>query len=68
MSARPPRVIVLTEDGSLYAVGNIDPFGRAAVMSRGLVGCVKSLMLNSPPPRLPGPSTNLMKSPTNTAA
>lgn len=22
----------------LYAVGNIDPFGRAAVMSRGLVG------------------------------
>lgn len=26
------------EDGSLHAVGNIDPFGRAAVMSRGLVG------------------------------
>lgn len=25
-------------DDSLYAVGNIDPFGRAAVMSRGLVG------------------------------
>ncbi|MDH6677655.1 nitrite reductase (NADH) small subunit [Rhodococcus sp. LBL1] len=25
-------------DGSLRAVGNIDPFGRAAVMSRGLVG------------------------------
>ncbi|TQM30957.1 nitrite reductase small subunit NirD [Nocardia bhagyanarayanae] len=25
-------------DGSLYAVGNIDPFGRAAVMSRGIVG------------------------------
>ncbi|WP_330249939.1 nitrite reductase small subunit NirD [Nocardia sp. NBC_00565] len=25
-------------DGMLYAVGNIDPFGRAAVMSRGIVG------------------------------
>ncbi|MCP2289987.1 nitrite reductase small subunit NirD [Nocardia amikacinitolerans] len=25
-------------DGSVYAVGNIDPFGRAAVMSRGIVG------------------------------
>jgi nitrite reductase (NADH) small subunit len=25
-------------DDNLYAVGNIDPFGRAAVMSRGLVG------------------------------
>ncbi|WP_072806675.1 nitrite reductase small subunit NirD [Rhodococcoides yunnanense] len=25
-------------DGGLHAVGNIDPFGRAAVMSRGLVG------------------------------
>lgn len=25
-------------DDSLYAVGNVDPFGRAAVMSRGLVG------------------------------
>ncbi len=24
--------------GTLYAVGNIDPFGRAAVMSRGIVG------------------------------
>ena len=35
-------------DGSLYAVGNIDPFSGAAVMSRGLVGdragraCVQS--------------------------
>ncbi|MEV0946081.1 nitrite reductase small subunit NirD [Rhodococcus sp. NPDC049939] len=26
------------EDGSLHAVSNIDPFGRAAVMSRGIVG------------------------------
>lgn len=25
-------------DDSLYAIGNIDPFGHAAVMSRGLVG------------------------------
>ena len=25
-------------DDELYAVGNIDPYGRAAVMSRGLVG------------------------------
>ncbi|TDQ44187.1 nitrite reductase small subunit NirD [Actinorugispora endophytica] len=25
-------------DGSLYAVGNIDPFTGAAVMSRGIVG------------------------------
>ena len=35
-------------DGSLHAVGNIDPFSGAAVMSRGLVGdrggrvCVQS--------------------------
>lgn len=27
-----------TYDGTLYAVGNIDPFSRAAVLSRGIVG------------------------------
>jgi nitrite reductase (NADH) small subunit len=26
------------DDGSLHAVGNIDPFSKAAVMSRGIVG------------------------------
>ncbi|GAA5087438.1 nitrite reductase small subunit NirD [Nocardia iowensis] len=30
--------LFLLSDGTLYAVGNIDPFGRAAVMSRGIVG------------------------------
>ncbi|MFG1791444.1 nitrite reductase small subunit NirD [Nocardia sp. NPDC049149] len=30
--------LFLLADGMLYAVGNIDPFGRAAVMSRGIVG------------------------------
>ncbi|WP_067817563.1 nitrite reductase small subunit NirD [Nocardia inohanensis] len=30
--------LFLSTDGNLYAVGNIDPFGRAAVMSRGIVG------------------------------
>lgn len=30
--------VFLLTDGALFAVGNIDPFGRAAVMSRGLVG------------------------------
>ena len=30
--------LFLLEDGTLRAVGNIDPFGRAAVMSRGIVG------------------------------
>ncbi|MBF6211067.1 nitrite reductase small subunit NirD [Nocardia puris] len=30
--------LFLLGDGALYAVGNIDPFGRAAVMSRGIVG------------------------------
>ncbi|MEU0541838.1 nitrite reductase small subunit NirD [Nocardia sp. NPDC005978] len=30
--------LFLLADGTLYAVGNIDPFGRAAVMSRGIVG------------------------------
>ncbi|MBF6327119.1 nitrite reductase small subunit NirD [Nocardia transvalensis] len=30
--------LFLLPDGSLHAVGNIDPFGRAAVMSRGIVG------------------------------
>lgn len=26
-------------DGALHAVGNVDPFSGAAVMSRGIVGC-----------------------------
>lgn len=26
------------DDGALYAIGNIDPFSGAAVMSRGIVG------------------------------
>nr|WP_235916173.1 nitrite reductase small subunit NirD [Spelaeibacter cavernicola] len=30
--------LFLLEDGSLRALGNIDPYGNAAVMSRGLVG------------------------------
>lgn len=30
--------LFLLPDGSLRAVGNIDPFARAAVISRGLVG------------------------------
>lgn len=30
--------LFLLPGGTLYAVGNIDPFGRAAVMSRGIVG------------------------------
>lgn len=36
------------DDGALYAIGNIDPFSGAAVMSRGIVGdragraCVQS--------------------------
>ncbi|MFQ6391828.1 nitrite reductase (NAD(P)H) small subunit family protein [Nocardia sp. KC 131] len=30
--------LFLLSDGTLCAVGNIDPFGRAAVMSRGIVG------------------------------
>jgi nitrite reductase (NADH) small subunit len=30
--------LFLLPDGTLYAVGNIDPFGRAAVISRGIVG------------------------------
>ena len=36
------------DDGSLWAIGNVDPFSGAAVMSRGIVGdragrpCVQS--------------------------
>ncbi|MEU2030578.1 nitrite reductase small subunit NirD [Nocardia amamiensis] len=30
--------LFLLDGGMLYAVGNIDPFGKAAVMSRGIVG------------------------------
>jgi nitrite reductase (NADH) small subunit len=30
--------LFLLSDGTLCAIGNIDPFGRAAVMSRGIVG------------------------------
>ena len=30
--------LFLLSGGGLFCVGNIDPFGRAAVMSRGIVG------------------------------
>ncbi|NLU81958.1 nitrite reductase small subunit NirD [Rhodococcus sp. HNM0569] len=30
--------LFLLANGDLHAVGNIDPYGRAAVMSRGIVG------------------------------
>ena len=30
--------LFLLSDGSLRGVGNVDPFGRAAVMSRGITG------------------------------
>jgi nitrite reductase (NADH) small subunit len=30
--------LFLLPDGTLAAVGNVDPFGRAAVMSRGITG------------------------------
>ncbi|WP_216897765.1 nitrite reductase small subunit NirD [Nocardia alni] len=30
--------LFLLPEGTLYALGNVDPFGRAAVMSRGIVG------------------------------
>jgi nitrite reductase (NADH) small subunit len=30
--------LFLLPDGTLYALGNVDPIGRAAVMSRGIVG------------------------------
>ncbi|MET7769681.1 nitrite reductase small subunit NirD [Nocardia sp. NPDC005366] len=30
--------LFLLADGTVFAVGNIDPIGRAAVMSRGIVG------------------------------
>ena len=30
--------LFLLPSGTIHAVGNIDPFGRAAVMSRGIVG------------------------------
>jgi nitrite reductase (NADH) small subunit len=30
--------IFLTHDGDVYAIGNVDPFSGAAVLSRGIVG------------------------------
>ena len=30
--------IFLTHDGSVYGLGNVDPFSGAAVLSRGIVG------------------------------
>ncbi|HJQ46241.1 MAG TPA: nitrite reductase small subunit NirD [Amycolatopsis sp.] len=30
--------IFRTQDGKFYAISNVDPFGRAAVLSRGLIG------------------------------
>lgn len=35
---RRQAALFLLPDATLAAVGNIDPFGRAAVMSRGLTG------------------------------
>lgn len=35
---RAQAALFLLPDGTLAAVGNIDPFGRAAVMSRGITG------------------------------
>jgi nitrite reductase (NADH) small subunit len=35
---RDQAALFLLPDATLAAVGNIDPFGRAAVMSRGIVG------------------------------
>lgn len=38
LSDADQAALFLLADGTLAAVGNIDPFGRAAVMSRGIVG------------------------------
>lgn len=38
LSAGRQAALFLLADGTLAAVDNIDPFGRAAVMSRGLTG------------------------------
>ena len=35
---REQAALFLLHDGTLAAVSNIDPFGRAAVMSRGITG------------------------------
>ena len=33
-----PVAVFRTHDGSVYALGNIDPFSAASVLSRGIVG------------------------------
>ena len=33
-----PVAVFLLSDGSAYAIGNIDPFSGASVLSRGIVG------------------------------
>jgi nitrite reductase (NADH) small subunit len=38
LPAGEQAALFLLPDDKLVAVGNIDPFGRAAVMSRGIVG------------------------------
>src|SRR5262245_56002271 len=38
LSAGAQAALFRLDDGSLYAVGNVDPFSGAAVMSRGIVG------------------------------
>jgi nitrite reductase (NADH) small subunit len=38
LADREQAALFLLPDATLAAVGNIDPFGRAAVMSRGIVG------------------------------
>jgi nitrite reductase (NADH) small subunit len=33
-----PVAVFRTHDGTLYALSNVDPFSRASVLSRGIVG------------------------------
>jgi len=33
-----PVAVFRTHDGALYALSNVDPFSRASVLSRGIVG------------------------------
>lgn len=33
-----PVAVIRTHDGSVHAIGNVDPFSGASVLSRGIVG------------------------------
>ena len=42
-------IFCMPQDGAIYAINNYDPFGKANVLSRGLIGDIKGVPMVSSP-------------------